>query len=626
MVGGMAATTAYTLWRQRADAIDSGLRIAAMYARSFEDFLTQSLYLTEVVAANTVPMYNWTRNLRSVEHAFVATIRQAPFVRSMSLLDDGDRIVASSNPANVGIQVTTQGYLPPGTGTQSPLRIGQPWTGRDFAGGRPVTVRTTAEGGASGFIPITRTLQVGERSMKLLVALNPDYFINNLLQKLDAREGSVEVMRYDGMLLMSTNPDEVLGALHESVVRDRRFAETESGAFEQDYGNDRHVLTAFRSSRLYPFVVVTHIDREHALRQWRTQAKTLVAFGVPALLTIALLAVASYRRRSQLAAQRAENRRLQRINATVFESSPEATLITDLDANIISTNRAFTHVTGFGPEEVIGRQLFELLTPDGIAAFIKQSLPSSNAEPDGRRNGSAPIEVQQRCKDGTLIWMEVLSTPEHDRDGRIVGSHRICRNITERKQMEDQVRQLAFYDSLTDLPNRRLLNDRLNQALAASRRSGCHGALMFLDLDNFKPLNDTHGHGVGDLLLIAAAARLKSCVRQMDTVARFGGDEFVVMLRELNADKAESISQARIVAEKIRGALSKPYLLTVKHEGAADGTVEHQCTASIGVALFIHGEASQDDLLKWADTAMYEAKEAGRNLIRFHDPGMRVAA
>ena len=142
---------------------------------------------------------------------------------------------------------------------------------------------------------------------------------------------------------------------------------------------------------------------------------------------------------------------------------------------------------------------------------------------------------------------------------------------------------------------------------------------MFLDLDNFKPLNDAHGHEVGDLLLIEVADRLKNCVREMDTVTRFGGDEFVVMLSELDVDKAESITQAEIVAEKIRITLSEPYLLTIKHVGKVDATIKHHCTASIGVAMFIDHEASQDDILKGADTAMYQAKKSGRNSIRFYD-------
>jgi diguanylate cyclase (GGDEF)-like protein len=184
---------------------------------------------------------------------------------------------------------------------------------------------------------------------------------------------------------------------------------------------------------------------------------------------------------------------------------------------------------------------------------------------------------------------------------------------------EEQIHNLAFYDALTLLPNRRLLNDRLSRAMAASHRSGCYGAVMFLDLDNFKPLNDTYGHDVGDLLLIEATDRLKSCVRETDTVARFGGDEFVVMLSELNLDKTESTTQAHTVAEKIRAVLAEPYLLRLRHEGGADTIVEHPCTASIGVVVFINHEKSQEDILKWADAAMYQAKASGRNSIRFYD-------
>ena len=185
--------------------------------------------------------------------------------------------------------------------------------------------------------------------------------------------------------------------------------------------------------------------------------------------------------------------------------------------------------------------------------------------------------------------------------------------------MDEQVRQLAYFDALTQLPNLRMLDDRLSQTMAQSKRSGCYGALLFIDLDNFKPLNDQYGHPTGDLLLIEVAKRLTGIMREMDTVARFGGDEFVVMLSELDLDKAESTSQANIVAEKIRALLAEPYHLTIQQQGRAESVVEHHCTSSIGVVLFVNHEASAEDLLKWADLAMYQAKENGRNAIRFFD-------
>lgn len=187
------------------------------------------------------------------------------------------------------------------------------------------------------------------------------------------------------------------------------------------------------------------------------------------------------------------------------------------------------------------------------------------------------------------------------------------------RESESQIRRLAFHDTLTQLANRRLLNDRLGQAMAASKRSGRYGAVIFLDLDNFKPLNDTQGHDVGDLLLIEVAHRLVRCVRETDTVARFGGDEFVVMLGELDTGKEQSAAQARAVAEKIRTTLAEPYLLTRRQEDGAETTVEHHCTSSIGMVLFIGHQTTQEDVLKRADMAMYQAKENGRNQVHFFE-------
>lgn len=186
-------------------------------------------------------------------------------------------------------------------------------------------------------------------------------------------------------------------------------------------------------------------------------------------------------------------------------------------------------------------------------------------------------------------------------------------------QQQQQLQELAFHDMLTLLPNRRLLYDRLSQSMAASKRSGRYCALMYLDLDNFKPVNDIHGHEAGDLLLIEVARRLKSCVRETDTASRLGGDEFVLILSELDTDRAESVSQAHAIAEKIRTALSHPYLLTIRHEGKTDAGIEHRCTASIGMVLFINHQASQDAIMKLADKALYQAKASGRNRVCFND-------
>ncbi len=227
-------------------------------------------------------------------------------------------------------------------------------------------------------------------------------------------------------------------------------------------------------------------------------------------------------------------------------------------------------------------------------------------------------ELTARDRNGKETVVSYNATTFYDRDRKLQGVFAAARDITERKQAEKQILDLALYDSLTRLPNRRLLSERLGQIMGVSKRSGLFSALMFLDLDNFKPLNDQYGHFMGDLLLIEVANRLIGCVRGVDTVARFGGDEFVVVLSEIGANKAEVTAQSLLVAEKVRTTLDKPYVLTHRQEDNTERSVEHRCTASIGVVVFFDNEGSQDDILKWADAAMYKAKEMGGNRIQFH--------
>jgi diguanylate cyclase (GGDEF)-like protein len=192
-------------------------------------------------------------------------------------------------------------------------------------------------------------------------------------------------------------------------------------------------------------------------------------------------------------------------------------------------------------------------------------------------------------------------------------------DITLHKDAELKIHQLAFHDALTGLPNRRLLEDRFDRAMSASKRSQRYCGLLFLDLDNFKPLNDAHGHDAGDALLVEVARRIARCVREMDTVSRFGGDEFVVILDELDVDKEPAIKQLDVVAEKIRNALAAPFELNYQKVSGEFETLVHCCTSSIGVALFVGNQATREELLKWADSAMYQAKQAGRNQICFHE-------
>ncbi len=226
------------------------------------------------------------------------------------------------------------------------------------------------------------------------------------------------------------------------------------------------------------------------------------------------------------------------------------------------------------------------------------------------------LELKVRGSDGGSTWIAVSGMPYYDEQGEFAGYMGLGKNINARKEAEELIKSLAFYDVLTKLPNRRMLLERLGQAAAASNRDQLHCALLFIDLDNFKTLNDTRGHDTGDLLLQRVAERLLACVREVDTVARLGGDEFVVMLEGLDTDATPAAAQAQGVGDKILEALNEPFELP---------GLRHHSTPSIGVTLFKGTAQSSEELLKRADVAMYQAKAAGRNTLRFFDPAMQAA-
>jgi diguanylate cyclase (GGDEF)-like protein/PAS domain S-box-containing protein len=298
-----------------------------------------------------------------------------------------------------------------------------------------------------------------------------------------------------------------------------------------------------------------------------------------------------------------------RIAATAFEAQ-EGIAIFDASQVILRVNQAFTEITGYSANEAVGQTLALLNSGHHDATFF------STLWNEISQQGSWKGEVQSRRKDGKVFPQWLAITAVKDDAGQ--ASHYVATfiDITQRKASEDQIKSLAFFDPLTHLPNRRLMMDRLNMALAASARHGRGGALLFVDLDNFKTINDSLGHHAGDALLAVVAQTLRSCVRQGDTVARLGGDEFVVMLEELNADETDAAAQAKVVGEKILIALNLPQQL---------GANECHCTASIGITLF-GGKQREgaDEPMKRADLAMYQAKVAGRNTLRFFEAQMQA--
>ncbi|MDP1612979.1 MAG: diguanylate cyclase [Sulfuritalea sp.] len=288
----------------------------------------------------------------------------------------------------------------------------------------------------------------------------------------------------------------------------------------------------------------------------------------------------------------------------------------NVDGTVSYFNEFAQNFFGYTAEEVLGRHVVGTIVPERESDTdrdLADMIDAILAHPENFEHN----ENENITKDGRRVWVRWANKVLLDENGRPSGVSCFGQDITESRKAQEIIRTMAFYDTLTGLPNRRLLLDRLHQALALSARNGRYGALLFIDLDKFKQLNDTHGHDVGDRLLVEVARRLQACVREGDTVARLAGDEFVVMLEELDESPEAATGQAESVAAKIIEQLGQVHRF---------GDIEHHAGASVGIALFRDKTPDVDELIRRADLAMYQAKAAGRNTWRLFNEGLLPAA
>ncbi|MHB8950299.1 MAG: putative bifunctional diguanylate cyclase/phosphodiesterase [Rhodoferax sp.] len=367
---------------------------------------------------------------------------------------------------------------------------------------------------------------------------------------------------------------------------------------------------AIRLQYALPVVFITAFDADNVLARAKLTEPfgyILKPFSERELRTV--LEMALYKHQAERNARDAA-----RHTQAILDSMLDGVITLNAQGLITSVNQAVGTMFGYGPEEMLGRNI-ALLMPEP-----HRSLHASYLHHHQQSHGlgceiGQTREVDGQHRDGSVFPVSVsISQLIHDGQTQYIG---LVHDITERRRSEESIHRLAFYDELTGLPNRRLLIDRLKQALITANRSGQHGALILLDLDHFKQINETLGLDAGDELLQQVGQRLQACVREDDTVSYFGGDEFVVMLEALGNQAQEAALHAETIAQKILLALAQPYRLRGRSQ---------VCTPSIGLVMFLQGHDSADTLLKMADAAMYQAKAAGRNTVRFFDPALQALA
>ncbi len=430
-----------------------------------------------------------------------------------------------------------------------------------------------------------RTAQLAEREAhyRSLFQLSPEaIFVHRNGKMLFANEAAAN-------LFHAANPEALIGkawrdlvAEHDSGIVEKRTAALERG----EVGSVPLHELSFQA-----------LDGEQI--QVESAGAAIEVDGQSAVMTVA-----------REITQRKKTEASLRVAAIAFESR-EAMFVADANQVILQVNHAFTRVTGYSAEEAVGQTPLMLKSGRQDAAFYDAMWATLN------RTGYWQGELWNRRKNGENYpeWL-AISAVLGER-GEVTNYVAAFSDITQHKEAEEQIRLLAYSDPLTELPNRRLLLDRLEQAFAASARNRRHGALLLIDLDNFRNLNDTLGHDVGDLLLQLVGQRLSHCIREGDTVARVGGDEFAVMLEDLSEHTQEALSQTEAMGTAILAALNRSYLVA--------GTT-CQSTPSIGATLFNAHDSTVEELLKQTDLAMYQAKAAGRNTLRFFDPEMQAFA
>ncbi len=432
---------------------------------------------------------------------------------------------------------------------------------------------------------------------------------HNMADALGAQAGFIATLAPGG-LVARTLGAVIHGRLHRSFE-----APLAGSRLARLLGDIDWVVTEGVVEEFAPYPLLAGIGAQayagHSLldAQGRVSGLVLVAFAEPLRqreFLASTLRIFAVRVAAELA-RRAADEHI-RHQASLLDKARDAIVVAGMDWRVQYWNKSAERLYGWHAGETWGQPVGGLLFEDEVACQHAQRTLQASGEWSG--------EVARRRKHGEAVQVEARWTLVRDEQGSPLSILMIDTDITQRKQAEAKIQRLAFYDGLTSLPNRQLLQDRLGKALASCARHQTGGALLCMDLDNFKTLNDTLGHDKGDLLLQQVAMRLVSCVREVDTVARLGGDEFVIVLEELSPVREEIAVQARKVGEKILATLAQPYRL--------DG-YEHQSTASIGVASFGTGNETAGELLKQADIAMYQAKAAGRHTLRFFDPGLQAA-
>ena len=601
----LTLATVGLLWASRQSELDNSEAQALRFISGAEAALNRNLLGVDMLLAsmddllalsNSQP--DWIVAPRA-SRLMQGAVQQSMAVRFVALVNSQGQVLASSEASGAALALS----LPPDFVTDvlaqpmSTLKVSAPMV--SFAS-------------ADRVLYFARHIKLADGSRIVVVAEVQVHFLTTLMtQGVDISALEVTLERTAGQLLASAPPSIELSG--QKLIPALTAMQSAAGALRMPARiSGVPALVVTRPALYRDLVMTASVPIDAALQDWYEQRQFIVGVALVFALMILGAGGSAVWYVDRLAGARRDMAHAKATLDQALSSMVSGFVLLDANNRVVSWNRRFEEIFPWSAGNIRPFGPFsELLAVASTAHMVNASNTERQhwiAERLAQQlTSQAPHEQIQ--PDGRVIQITERRTPD---GGLVIAYH----DVTDLRRAGAEIEQLAFYDALTHLPNRRLLMDRLQQAMTASSRSGFNGALLFLDLDNFKTLNDTLGHDLGDLLLQQVGQRLKDCVRGEDTVARLGGDEFVVMLLELSDSHLESMALAKRIGEKILERLNEPYLLT---------TISYQSTPSIGATLFLGTQQAPAELLKQADIAMYEVKDSGRNALCFFDPQMQAA-
>ncbi len=604
-VGAVIAVSVLLAWNARQVALADSEAQAARFVAGAEAALNRSLLGVDVLLAGMEDLLGLSGKQPGEIDARAAGVRlrsaamQNLMVRYAALLDAQGRVLVSSDAAGARLASRLPAGFLDAAASQpiSTLMISAPVV--SFASSERV-------------LYLARQLRLADQAVAVAIAEVPVVAITNvLIQGVEIRGLQVTLERAGGQLLLSAPNRDDTAAATLSPTLDELAAQRLQWDSPARLTREP-ALVVYRPILYQDLRIAASIPLDDALQTWHGQRNTIALTALVFAVMIVVAGLVALQYLERLSQARLDIARSKATLDQALQSMVSGFMVLDSRHEVVQWNHQFEEIFPWLRDLMArGLPFRQLLEADAV-----QQLPGADAETRARwvherlkqqmHHSDSHEQVQPS---GRTIQITERPTPD---GGLVITYH----DVTALRQANAEIESLAFYDPLTNLPNRRLLTDRMQHAVAASVRSGQYGALLFLDLDHFKTLNDTLGHEVGDALLRQVAQRLKACVRREDTVARLGGDEFVVMLHEISAHRDEAAAHARRVGEKILRRLNLPYTL---------GNHVHHSTPSIGVTLMGGSQQLSVDLLKEADIAMYQVKSQGRNGMCFFDPEMQVA-